>query len=89
MTGIKDFVEAYAKERAISKVEADKEVRTFLKVLKDKCVEDDGVAFKGYFSLSKKVRKGRTGKVNGHEYTTSDKTTLKLSVYSAMEEALQ
>lgn len=89
MTGMKDFVEAYARERAISKVEAEKEVRAFLKVLKDECVSGEGVAFKGYFSLTKKVKKGRTGKVNGHEYTTSDKNSLKLSVYSAFEDALQ
>ena len=89
MSGMKTFIEAYAKERAIPKTKAEEEVRAFLKTLKDQCVENDGVAVKGYFSLKKITKKGRTGTVNGHSYSTEDKKSLKLSIYSDLEDALQ
>lgn len=87
MSGLKDFIEAYAMKRGISKVQAEQEVRAFLDVLKDK-LKAGGVAFKGIFTLKKVVKKGRSGKCNGHEYTTEDKNSLKLTVGAELEQEL-
>lgn len=87
MSGIKDFIEAYAMKRGISKVEAEKEVRAFLDVLKDKLIAR-GVSFKGLFTIKKYVKKGRSGSCNGRPYTTEDKNSLKLSVGSELEQEL-
>lgn len=84
----KQFIESYAKERGISKAQAEVEVKTFLKVLKKECKENDGITFTGFFTLKKIVRKGRVGSINGRSYETKDKNTLKISLHQAFEEEL-
>ena len=87
MSGIKEFIDAYAMKRGISKVKAEEEVRAFLDVLKDK-LKAGGVSFKGLFTIKKVVKKGRFGKCNGREYNTEDKNSLKLTVGSELEQEL-
>lgn len=87
MSGLKDFVEAYAQKRGISKSQAETEVRAFLDVLKAK-LKDGGVSFKGVFTLKKVLKKGRSGKCNGRAYTTEDKNSLKLTVGAELDEEL-
>lgn len=83
MSGLKDFVEAYAQKRGISKTQAEAEVRAFLDVLKAK-LKEGGVSFKGILTL----KKGRSGKCNGKEYTTEDKNSLKLTIGAELEQEL-
>lgn len=87
ISGIKDCVELYAKERGISKAQAEIEFKTALNVIADLCV-DGGVSFKNLFTIKKKVQKGRTGSVNGKTYNTEDKNTLKISVGSELNKSL-
>lgn len=87
MSGIKDFIEAYAMKRGISKVQAEQEVKAFLDVMKDK-LKAGGVSFKGIFTIKKVVKKGRSGKCSGREYTTEDKNSLKLTVGADLEQEL-
>ena len=87
MSGLKDFVEAYAQKRGISKTQAEAEVRAFLDVLKAKLTEG-GVSFKGILTLKKVLKKGRSGKCNGKEYTTEDKNSLKLTIGAELEQEL-
>ena len=87
MNGMKDCVELYAKRRGISKAQAETEFKTAVDVIGDMCV-DGGVSFKGLFTIKQKVQKGRSGKCNGHEYTTEDKNSLKLTVGADLEQEL-
>ena len=87
MLGLKDCVEKYAQKRGISKVQAEKEFKTALDVIADACV-DGGVSFKGLFTIKRKVQKGRAGKVNGIEYNTNDKNTLKITVGAVLDNEL-
>ena len=87
LAGMKDCVEKYAQKRGISKAQAETEFKTALEVIKEACVEE-GVSFKGLFTIKKKIQKGREGSVNGVTYKTDDKTTLKLTVGSELDAEL-
>ena len=87
LAGMKDCVEKYAQKRGISKAQAETEFKTALEVIKEACVEE-GVSFKGLFTIKKKIQKGREGSVNGVTYKTDDKTTLKLTVGSDLDAEL-
>ena len=87
IAGKKDLVEMYAKENALSKAEAEKQVNSVLACMHD-CFVNGGLSIKGMFTATKKVQKGRDGAVNGVEYHTEDKNTLKFKVGSALEEDL-
>lgn len=89
MKGMKDCVELYAKKRGISKAQAETEFKTAVDVIGD-VVKEEGVSFKGLFTIKHKVQKGRTGKCafNGKEWKSEDKTTLSISVGSELEEEL-
>lgn len=86
---MKDCVEAYAKKRGISKVQAEAEFQTAVDVIADACV-DGGVSFKGLFTIKQKIQKGRKGtcKFNNKEWQTEDKTTLAINVGSSLAEKL-
>lgn len=87
VAGIKDCVEALAMKRGISKVEAQNIMNDVLDVITDKCVEG-GVSFKGKFTIKQKVRKGRSGCMNGVEWETEDKNILTITVGKELEERL-
>ena len=87
VAGIKDCVEALAMKRGISKVEAQNIMNDVLDVISDKCVEG-GVSFKGKFTIKKKLRKGRSGCMNGVEWETEDKNVLTITVGKELEERL-
>lgn len=87
MKGMKDCVETYAKKRGISRAQAETEFKTAVDVIADACV-DGGVAFKGLFTIKKKVQKGRSGNFNGKPWTTEDKNVLAISVGSDFEAEL-
>lgn len=87
MKGMKDCVETYAKKRGISRAQAETEFKTAVDVIADACV-DGGVAFKGLFTIKKKVQKGRSGNFNGKPWTTEDKNVLAISVGSDLEAEL-
>ena len=78
--GMKECVEALAQKRGIFKSEAQSILEDVIDVICEKCVEEKGVAFKGKFTIKKKVLKGRTGSLNGKEWKTEDKNTLTISV---------
>lgn len=56
MSGIKDFIEAYAMKRGISKVQAEQEVKAFLDVMKDK-LKAGGVSLRVSSQSRKLLRK--------------------------------
>ena len=87
VAGMKDCVELYAQERGISKAQAETEFKTAVKVIADMCIEG-GVSIKGVFTIKQKVQKGRSGNMNGKEWTTEDKTLLKITTGSNIEKAL-
>lgn len=89
VAGIKDCVELYAKERGISKSQAETEFKTAVNVIADMCV-DGGVSIKGLFTIKQKVQKGRSGKCsfNGKEWKTEDKNTLSITVGSELNDKL-
>lgn len=83
MKGMKECVELYAQKRGISKAQADVEFKDALSVIAYACV-DGGVSFKGLFTITKKVKKGRSGTFNGKDWQTEDKNTLAISVGSEL-----
>ena len=87
ISGIKECIELYAKERGISKLQATEEFKTALNVITDMCI-NGGVSFKGMFTIKKVLRKGRKGVVNGYEYNTPDTNTLKITVGKELTEKL-
>ena len=87
IAGMKECVELYAKERGISKAQADTEFKTALDVIADMCV-NGGVSFKGLFTIKKKLRKGRTGNMNGKTWETKDTNVLVIKTGSKLAENL-
>lgn len=85
VVGMKECVETLAMKRGISKSQAREQIDDVLNIIKEKCVEEGGVSFKGAFSLTKVLKKGRKGSINGVDYETPDKNTLKFKVSSAWE----
>lgn len=87
VAGMRECVEALAMQEGISKVEAQNRMESVLKVITDKCIEG-GVAFRDMFTIKKVLKKGRSGSVNGVAYNTPDKNSLKITVGSALDHAL-
>lgn len=89
VAGIKDCVELYAKERGISKPQAEAEFKTAVNVITDMCL-DGGVSFKGLFTIKQKVQKGRSGKCSftGKEWKTEDKNILSITVGKELSDKL-
>ena len=87
IAGMKECVELYAKERGISKAQADTEFKTALDVIADMCV-NGGVSFKGLFTIKKKLRKGRSGNINGKTWETKDTNVLVIKTGSKLAENL-
>lgn len=87
IAGMKECVELYAKERGISKSQADTEFKTALDVIADMCV-NGGVSFKGLFTIKKKLRKGRSGNINGKTWETKDTNVLVIKTGSKLAENL-
>ena len=87
MLGKKEFIENLAVKKGVTKAEATKDVEMFLETLSDACV-NGGVSFKRLFTFKKVLKKGRSGSVNGVEYTTEDSNTVKVTVGSALKEML-
>lgn len=87
VAGMKDCVEALATKRGVSKVEAQSIMQDVVEVIAEKCVEG-GVAFKDMFSIKQKTVKGRSGSINGYDWETADKISLKISVGGKLEQML-
>lgn len=87
VAGKKDLVELVAKEAGVAKTTAEEQVNTVLNCMSDLIV-DGGICLKGKFTIKTKIQKGRDGAINGVAYHTEDKTTLKITVGSEMEETL-
>ena len=64
----REFIELYARNRAIPKSVAKVEVDTFLKTLRESLKKDSGVVFSGDFSLKKKKYPARNRVLNGTVY---------------------
>ena len=88
VVGVKECAEALAVKKGITKTQAEKEIKDVVNLIADMCVENEGVSFKGLFSLKKVLRKGREGAVNGKAYKTEDKYVLKATVYKDLDEAM-
>ena len=87
MLGMKDCVVALAMKRGISKVEAQSIMNDVVDIISTACV-NGGVSFKGNFTIKPKLRKGRSGSMNGTAWSTEDKTTLTISVGSELDAKL-
>lgn len=87
VAGLKDCAELLAQTRGISKAEAEGIMKDVVEVLGTKCAEG-GVSFKGVFTIKQKVQKGRSGSMNGKEWKTEDKVTLKITVGSDLDKEL-
>lgn len=82
VVGIKECAETLAMKRGIPKSEALSILKDVVDVISEKCVEEDGVSFKGKFTIKKKIQKGRSGKCgfNDQEWQTEDKYSLAIKV---------
>lgn len=87
VAGLKECAECLAVTRGISKSEAESIMKDVVEVLATKCV-NGGVSFKGVFTIKHKLQKGRSGNMNGKEWKTEDRTTLKITVGSDLEAEL-
>lgn len=88
MKTMKDFVRDYAEERAIPKAQAEKEVSAFIKIFKKELIEDEGIVFKGVFSIKTFLKKGRSGCMNGTEYHSPDRVSVKFKLGKEFSEEL-
>lgn len=85
--GMKQCADALAMKRGISKSEARSIMEDAVSIIAEKCV-DGGVSFKGQFSIKPRVKKGRKGSINGHDYDTPDHVTLAITVGNDLDFAL-
>lgn len=90
IVGKKECVKALTEKLSMSGKEAEKVLDAVVEVIIEKCVENDGVSFKGLFTLKKAVRKGRKGvcSFNGEEWETEDRNTLKVTVGKELDKML-
>lgn len=84
MKGMKDCVEALAMRRGIAKSEAQSIMNDVVSIISTACTQG-GVSFKGKFTIKPKIRKGRSGSMNGQSWSTEDKVTLTISVGSELD----
>lgn len=77
---MKECVEALAMKKGISKSEAQEQINDVLDIICNKCVDGDGVSFKGRFTITKSLKKGRKGCLNGNNWESKDKNILKIKV---------
>ena len=79
MIGSTEFINRLAKEEGITKTRAKELLNTFLDLMATACVDDGGISFKGFFTIKKKFRKGRTGRFgDGKEWKSEDKYVLSI-----------
>ena len=88
MVSKKEFIEKLATKQGITKSEAQNQTDAFIDTLADVCINGGGISFKGMFTFKKVLKKGRSGKVNGVEYSTPDSTSIKVTIGSALKEML-
>jgi len=84
IAGIKECAALLAQQNGISKAEAERQMRDCVEVIASKCAEG-GVSFKGVFTIKQKMQKGRSGVMNGKEWTSPDKKTLSIKVGSDLD----
>lgn len=77
MIYLEEFAKAYAKKRAVTKVEAMSMIKDFLSLLEEKVDEEGGVCFKGEFSIEKKIRNSRRVVWEGKEYQSKERYVAK------------
>ena len=87
MWTVKDCVYEYAKKRGITVTQAESEFKTAVGVIEEACL-NGGVSFRGWLTLTRVHRKGRSGKVNGVEYHTDDKYVITATTGAKMSELL-
>lgn len=86
--GVKDVAEKVALKRGCTKNKAEEMVKDVLDCILDAVKEEGGFSYRSQFTLYQKVRKGKTGKVNGKEYHTEDKKILAVNTGKEFEEKL-
>lgn len=79
IAGIADCAEMLATKRGITKKEADSIMKDVVDVICDQIADKGGISFRGLFTLKKKLIKGRSGNMNGHEWKTEDSYKLSVS----------
>lgn len=92
VSGVSDIAKDFAASRGISVSEARSIINDLVPVLATKIVEG-GVSFKGVFTITPKLRKGRQGKVafgenKGKEWKSEDKLVLNIKTGSQMDKEL-
>lgn len=87
MIGVKELADNVAKAQGIPKSVAKEQVGAVLTALCD-AFASEGFSMRGHFTVKQIVRKGRKGSINGHDYETKDKNTLRIEVGPKLDEKM-
>lgn len=85
MRSVKELSESLARARGISKKEAASIMKDVVEVMGDAIAHDGGISIKGVFTIHSKVRPARSGKCNGHEWSSPAKRVLTIKVGNTLD----
>lgn len=85
--GKKEIVESIAMKKGISLAQAEEMFDTVMGTVVE-AVKENGFVLQGMFTIEPRVRKGRTGTINGVTYNSKDKISLAISTGKVLDREL-
>ena len=79
VSNLKTVAEKLARKQGLHMNDAEVMVKEVLEIITDEIVTKGGFMYRGNFSITRRVRKGKKGRVNGKEYVSKDHTILAIS----------
>lgn len=87
-SNVKDLATLVVRELGCTNSEAQKTVKLVLDSMLSEIERVGSFSYRGYFTIEKKIRKGKKGSVNGYEFDSPDKYVLKISTGNILDKRM-
>ena len=88
VSNLKNIAEKLARRQGLHMNDAEVMVKEVLDIIVEEIAVKGGFMYRGNFSITKRVRKGKKGSVNGKEYESKDQTVLHISTGTVLKDRL-
>lgn len=79
ISNLKTVAEKLARRQGLHMNDAEVMVKDVLEIITEEIVNKGGFMYRGNFTITKKLRRGKKGRVNGKEYVSKDHNILSIS----------
>ena len=79
ISNLKTVAEKLARRQGLHMNDAEVMDKDVLDIITEEIVTKGGFMYRGNFSITKRVRRGKKGRVNGKEYMSKDRAILHIS----------